>query len=276
MHLTRFLDFLNLHKSIIKPMSYKCLFIVLTLIINQNFSFANSQIKDTLNILFVGNSYTYFYNLPIVVNEMSKHSNSTYIKTTHSLVGGSTLENHVNQERNTKTVDYLKNNKYDFVILYHHSLATIDRGKFFETSKKIIELVKKYNSIPIFMITWAYKPSPIMQKQINKMFLDMSKKFNIKFIPSGPLFSESLKWRPDLPLADHGDIKHPSKYAVYLNGLLFYRYFTGEKTYKKIPKRITTTDKNGQKLYLLFLNEDDAKSLQQIVDNFKYPELLKL
>jgi uncharacterized protein YecE (DUF72 family) len=57
---------------------------------------------------------------------------------------------------------------------------------------------------------------------------------------------------------------------------LFYRYFTGEKTYKKIPKRITTTDKNGQKLYLLFLNEDDAKSLQQIVDNFKYPELLKL
>ena len=145
-----------------------------------------------------------------------------------------------------------------------------------KTSKKIIELVKKYNSIPIFMITWAYKPSPKMQKPINKMFLDMSKKFNTKFIPSGPLFSESLKWRPDLPLADHGDIKHPSKYAVYLNGLLFYRYFTGEKTYKKIPKRITTTDKNGQKLYLLFLNEDDAKSLQQIVDNFKYPELLKL
>ena len=126
-------------------MSYKCLFIALILIINQNFNFANSQIKDTLNILFVGNSYTYFYNLPIVVNEMSKHSNSTYIKTTHSLVGGSTLENHVNQERNTKTVDYLKNNKYDFVILNHHSLATIDRGKFFETSKKIIELVKKYN-----------------------------------------------------------------------------------------------------------------------------------
>ncbi len=156
-------------------MSYKCLFIALILIINQNFNFANSQIKDTLNILFVGNSYTYFYNLPIVVNEMSKHSNSTYIKTTHSLVGGSTLENHVNQERNTKTVDYLKNNKYDFVILNHHSLATIDRGKFFETSKKIIELVKKYNSIPIFMITWAYKPSPKMQKPINKMFLDMSK-----------------------------------------------------------------------------------------------------
>ena len=106
-------------------MSYKCLFIALILIINQNFNFANSQIKDTLNILFVGNSYTYFYNLPIVVNEMSKHSNSTYIKTTHSLVGGSTLENHVNQERNTKTVDYLKNNKYDFVILNHHSLSLI-------------------------------------------------------------------------------------------------------------------------------------------------------
>ena len=77
-------------------------------------------------------------------------------------------------------------------------------------------------------------------------------------------------------LAVQGVINDRCKYGVYLNGLLFYRYFTGEKTYKKIPKRITTTDKNGQKLYLLFLNEDDAKSLQQIVDNFKYPELLKL
>ena len=27
--------------------------------------------KDSINVLFVGNSFTYFYNLPLVLNEMS-------------------------------------------------------------------------------------------------------------------------------------------------------------------------------------------------------------
>lgn len=62
-------------------------------------SFGQNKKKDTLSILFVGNSFTYYYNLPQVVSAMSTYSDNYYLKTRHSLLGGSTLQEHLNQEK---------------------------------------------------------------------------------------------------------------------------------------------------------------------------------
>ena len=53
-----------------------------------------------------------------------------------------------------------------------------------------------------------------------------------------------------------------------------FKYFTNEKT-SKIPNRITTTDKNGQKLYLLLLSQENADFLQQLVDDYDFKTRLK-
>ena len=128
MHLTRFLDFLNQLKLTNKPMSSKCFFIALTLIINQNFSFANSQIKDTLNILFVGNSFTFYWNLPSLVNEMCNYSGNI-VDTYQSTAGGATLKQHWVGDKNLKTMDLLKKNKYSLIILQDHSQNPILKTK---------------------------------------------------------------------------------------------------------------------------------------------------
>jgi hypothetical protein len=101
-----------------KP-TYK--FCVLLFIISYT-SFA--QQKDTLNVLFVGNSYTYYSNLPKMVSDLSK-STSTFIKTQMSAIGGAKLKQHFNQERGLKTKDLIKNVNFDIVVLQEQSMGTL-------------------------------------------------------------------------------------------------------------------------------------------------------
>jgi hypothetical protein len=249
-------------------MKLRNILIVLFICINGQSSFAQVE-KDSLRVLFVGNSFTYFYNLPQVVNAMSSHSKKVHIETRTSLVGGSTISQHLNQEKGTQTMDILNNKTFDYVVINHHSLAPIDDvDSFFEDSKKMVELIRSKNAIPVFMMTWAYHSNPLMIKTIAAAYDDMGKRLGVDVVPCGNLFAEVRKWRPDLNMFDDDD-KHPSKHGTYLNGLAFFKYFTNEKT-TKIPERITSLDKNGQKFWLLFLSPENADFLQQLVDEYDF------
>jgi hypothetical protein len=131
----------------------------------------------------------------------------------------------------------------------------------------MVELVKSKNAIPVFMMTWAYRGNPLMIETISSAYNSMSEQLEADVVPCGLLFDKARKSRPDLNLFE--DNSHPSKNGTYLNGLAFYKYFTNEKT-SDISKRITTIDRNGEKLYLLFLSKENAKFLQNVVDNFDY------
>jgi hypothetical protein len=225
--------------------------------------------KDTLRVLFVGNSFSYFYNLPQVINAMSEYSKKVHIETRTSLVGGSNISQHLNQTKGTQTIEILNNQTFDYVVINHHSLATIeDPDGFFESSKQMVELVRNKNAIPVFMMTWAYHSNPLMIEMIATAYDDMGKKLGVDVVPCGNLFAETRKWRPDLNMFDDDD-KHPSKHGTYLNALAFFKYFTNEKT-TEIPKRITTVDKNGQELWLLFLSQENADFLQHLVDQYDF------
>jgi hypothetical protein len=230
--------------------------------------------KEVIKVLFVGNSFTFYYNLPQVLEAMSEFSESTQIEALHSLVSGSTLLDHLNQDKGTKTIEILNTHSFDYVVINHHSLAALDGADtFFQTSKKMVDLIRSKNASPIFMMTWGYKSNPLMIDSISKAYNAMGSQLDVDIVPCGLLFSEARKLRPDLTLFDDDD-KHPSKNATYLNGLAFYKYFTNEKTYN-IPKRLSTLDPNRQKLYLLFLSQKNSFFLQNLVENFNFKTRFK-
>jgi len=244
-----------------------------TLLVLYTLTINAQQKKDTLKVLFVGNSFTYYYNLPQVVSAMSKYSKNVYIDSRHSLVGGSNLSNHLNQKKGTKTVEILNTKDFDYVVLNHHSLAAIDEtGSFFETSRKMVDLIRSKNAEPVFMMTWGYMNDQKMLNTISKSYYDMGSRLGVDIVPCGLLFDRALRWRPDLNLYD--DYKHPSNRGTYLNGLAFFKYFTGENS-SGIPKRIKTADENGQNLYLLFLTQEDSDLLQNVVDSYDFNTRLK-
>lgn len=237
-----------------------------------NFPFEQDTLlieKDTLRVLFVGNSFSYFYNLPQVVNAMSSYSKKVHIETRTSLVGGSSISQHLNQTNGTQTIEILNNQTFDYVVINHHSLAPIENEEsFLEDSRKMVEFVRSKNAVPVFMMTWAYHSNPLMIDTLATAYINMGKNLGVDVVPCGNLFAEVRKWRPDLVMFDDDD-KHPSKHGTYLNGLAFFKYFTDEKT-TEIPKRITSVDKDGQKFWLLFLSQENADFLQHLVDQYDF------
>ena len=224
--------------------------------------------KDTLKVLFVGNSFTYYYNLPQVVKAMSNESEKVFIDSRHSLVGGSNLSHHLNQEKGSQTIEMLNTQAFDYVVLNHHSLAATDNvHSFFEVSEKIVDLIRSKGAKPLFMMTWSYRDTSQMIEPISRVYNDMAEQLNVDVVPCGLLFERALSSDPHLDLYD--DYKHPSNLGTYLNGLAFFKYFTGEKT-SDFNKRIKKQDENGQELYLLFLKQRDADLLQNVVDNYYF------
>lgn len=241
----------------------------LVLIFTQG-AFSQVEEKDTISVLFVGNSFTYFFNLPQVVAAMA-NTQGINIVTRQSTVGGSNLEQHWKAQKGTRTRKLLDSLTWDYVVLNNHSLSTINTPEdFTEYGTKFVELIRSKGATPIFMQTWGYQSNPLLINPITKGYREISQATNTDLVPCGELFAAARNWRPDLQLFQ--DDKHPSSNGTYLLGLAFFKYFTGLKT-SDIPTRLTTTDKDGEKLYLIFMSNEDADFLQMLVDDFPYKTL---
>ena len=224
-----------------------------------------SQENNSEKVLFVGNSFTYFWNMPQMVEAMAKDQ-GVDLKTSQSTVGGSNLSQHWNKEKDTKTREILEKENFDYVVLQDHSMSTIDAPeRFTEYASKLIELAKKKGAEPLLSMTWAYDSNPLMQETIASAYIELGQKTGAKVVPVGSIFMEAQQARPDLKM--YFDDKHPSSDGSYLIALIYYKYFTG-KSVMDIPNRLVTEDSEGEKLYLIFVLPETGAFLRQLVEDF--------
>jgi hypothetical protein len=78
---------------------------------NQSFAFEK---KDTVSVLFVGNSYVYYNNLAQMIGLITD-SMDTKIICKKSTVGAATLGQHWNSARGLRSKQIIANNKFDIV-----------------------------------------------------------------------------------------------------------------------------------------------------------------
>lgn len=102
---------------------------------------ATAQIKkDTLRVLFVGNSYTYFENLAQVVSAISD-STQTKLITKKSTIGGAHLCEHWHGKRGLKTKEIIKKGKFNIVLLQEYSLEAIEAP---DSASKYMKLFSQF------------------------------------------------------------------------------------------------------------------------------------
>jgi hypothetical protein len=232
-----------------------------------------SQEEQPLKVLFVGNSFTYFWNMPQLVKAMGE-SQGIALDIHQSTVGGTNLKQHWNEEKGTITRKLLNEQDWDYVILGDHSLSTINSlERFKEYGGKFSKLIRSKGAEPIFYITWAYKSNPLMQPAITKGYLELAHELNAKVIPVGPIWMKARNLRPDLNL--YFDDKHPSSDGSYLIALIAYKALTG-KSVSEISNRVTTMDKDGEKLYLSFVLQETSAFFKQLVEESKIESFNKI
>ncbi|AEM69588.1 hypothetical protein Murru_0537 [Allomuricauda ruestringensis DSM 13258] len=240
---------------------------VFVLVLNIPVQLDAQEKQGPINILFVGNSFTYFWNMPQLVEAMAE-TQGVDIAARQSTVGGSNLEQHWKSEKETITRQLLEEKKWDYVVFGDHSLSTIEAPeRFKEYGAKFAELVRSKGAEPIFYMTWAYKSNPLMQETITQGYMDLATELNAKVFPVGPVYMKARTFRPDLEL--YFDDKHPSSDGTYLIALTITKLLTGESI-TDVPDRLITVDKNDEKLYLSFVLPTTGNFLRQLVDEMNF------
>ena len=224
------------------------------------------QEPDTLKVLFVGNSYTYFGNLPQSVQLMAE-AKGIPLLTRQSTAGGASLEQHWNGEKELSTKEAISEGDWDIVVLQNHSLSTIENTEsFLDYGKLFGEFVTKHGAKPILYTTWAREFNPLMQAEITKTHMQLAAKLKCRTVDAGPLWMWVSQLRPGLRLYDQ-DNSHPSAVGTYLTACLFFKELTGQSPLG-LPSRLVTQDQYGEKLYVSIMSDNDAKFLQQAAAEF--------
>lgn len=225
---------------------------------------ASAQDDVPEKVLFVGNSYTYFWNLPQQVHVLSE-SQDTGIMTAQSTSGGTNWGQHWRGERDIQSRDLIANGDFDAVVLQNHSMRSFDApDSLMHYGKLFADLIKEQDAQVYVYMTWAREWNPLMQDTITEAYMNLAKEIDATVVPVGLAWQKARQLRPDLKLfAEDGS--HPSNLGTYLTACVFYKVFTGAHL-QGLPERLLTTDADGQKLYLNILSEENAIFLQQVAE----------
>ena len=194
--------------------------------------------QQTKEVLFVGNSYTFYNDLPNMVKQIALSFGDT-LNYDQNTPGGATLQMH---STNTQTLSKISQQQWDNVIIQCQSQEpsfspSQVSNDVFPYAQILIDSIESNNicTEPIFFMTWGRKYGdqqncqfypPIctyvgMQQRLRESYLDMTFNHNATCSPVGMSWKESIAQDSALNLYSSDD-SHPSIYGSYLAACTFY------------------------------------------------------
>ncbi len=233
-------------------------------------SLLRGQDASPTDVLFVGNSYTYFWNLAQSVEVLSK-ANDTQLECVHSTAGGTNLRQHWRGEKKLRSKQRIESGKFEVVILQDHSRRAIDApDSLLYFGKLLADLAEDQGAKVFLYMTWAREYDPYMQGPIAEQYIKLEKETGATIVPAGLAWQRARELRPGFPLYDE-DQSHPSPLGTYLTACVFYKVLTG-KSPLGLAHRIIGKDENGDALYLNIQSKENAlfcqKVAEEIVEKF--------
>jgi len=193
--------------------------------------------QDTLSVLFIGNSYTSYNNLPLLVKNLSTSAGKT-LNIDSNMPGGYLMSSHLND---ATTLSKISQGNWDYVILQEQSqIPTIDYYRYNDMYPAMTDLksvIEQYNPCAkiITYMTWGRRfggqqcdpsgtnCSPVftnfnhMQDSLTSAYLEISEQLNIQCAPVGVTWQYILN---DTTLVLHsGDNSHPNIDGSYVAAL---------------------------------------------------------
>ena len=221
------------------------------------------------SVLFIGNSYTFWCNLPALFQSAAE-SAGIQVDVDSVTHGGYSLMQFADE--NDTTVDdqgegngsvvaqKLRDNRYDIVFLQDYSTQTISSQRnFWAGVYRLNEKVKTNGAKSILYATWSRKEGSAdlgkytvegMTKTIAANYNAMGEVLNVPVSPVGVAFYKSMTKYPEIDLY-YKDLSHPSICGHYLAALCHFA-----AVYGRSPEAVTFRPAN--------IAEDTAAKLKEI------------
>lgn len=200
----------------------------------------NAAAQDTMSVLFLGNSYTSYNNLPELVQQLSTSAGKTLIIDSN-MPGGMTISGHLND---ATTYTKISQGTWDFVVIQEQSqIPTIDFFRYNDMYPALTDmkgLIEQFNSCTKVMtyMTWGRRyggqqcdPSNTycspeftdfnhMQDSLTSAYTQISEQLNIQCAPVGVTWQNILN---DTTLVLHSpDNSHPNSDGSYVAALTIF------------------------------------------------------
>jgi hypothetical protein len=213
-----------------------------------------------IEALMVGNSYTFFNEMPRILEQFSVEAKlKRPIKCTLATVGGATLEGHWNNEEFRKL---LISRKWDFVILQEQSLRPITEPELFHKYAGLwCKEIRTAGAQALFYMTWARKATPEKQSAYTDNYRKAAGENGAEVAPVGEAWRAVREARPDIELFSE-DGSHPSPAGSYLAACSLYVAVTGSSPLG-LPSKLEVKDGDGKPKTLVDMKPEVAKFLQQ-------------
>jgi len=209
------------------------LFICISILIAQNgFS------QETKNVLFIGNSQTFYNNLPKMTQNIA-NSVGDVLNYEQSTLPSYSFRQHIN---NSETRNKIRKGGWDYVILQESSSWPALWDSYVEANiypylQQLKDLIKETNPCAKIILyhTWGFKEGipgycatwpnvcnyTSMDNQLQIRFKEMASKFNMILSPVGPVWRTLRTSAPLIELFDP-DNSHPSLKGSFVGAMTFY------------------------------------------------------
>ena len=216
-------------------------------------------------ILFIGNSFTFYWNLPSQVEKMSIEKGLNW-DVKHVTVPSAKLRDHWN---NPDLKSLLENETFDHIVIQEHSTYPLtnsdDTKAYFDLLTSLIPSSTELH----FFSTWMY-PS-IEQFNTNNELFPIEESINeivegtsTKIIPIGRAFKLFNDKHPQFKLLMEDD-KHPNSNGSYLASCVIFSHISAQSSLN-LSKRYKGLDNKGVDIYYSIVEDEVLTFLQQVSD----------
>ena len=187
-------------------------------------------------VLFIGNSYTFYNDLPGLFVELAR-SGGHQVQVGMSAEGGATLSDHASS---MVTRRKLEGEQWDYVVLQEQSqipaILEPREGEMLPAAGILVDRITETGATPILFMTWGnrdglrragYPDYQSQQTGLEEGYLAVAEQLNLALAPVGIAWGVALEADPELDLWA-GDGAHPSLAGSYLVACVFYALLFNE------------------------------------------------
>ena len=188
-----------------------------------------------LAILFIGNSLTYYNDLPDILEDLLAEADvgDTFVEMIAEPNYG--LEDHWNR---LETVARITDHPWDVVVMQQGPSATEGRPSLLEFSKLFADKIREAGAVPALYMVWPDRSRLGDFRGVRESYRAAADSVDGYFFPSGAAWQEAWAINSDLDLYGP-DQFHPTAEGSYLAAVVMYEQLTGKRA-PDLNRRIGT------------------------------------
>ena len=188
-----------------------------------------------MKVLFIGNSHTYFNDMPHLFAKMCEALTSERTEVTMLAFSNRKLDWHCEEYFSVRFA--LLYGLYDYCVIqqFGHPVPPIEETEL--SVEKLVRLCERVGTKPVLYMTWAKRDEPEKAALISSIYRTLADRYHTLLAPIAEAFEALRTEHPEIDLYWF-DGSHASPYGDYLIAATFAALLTGQADLKALPDEI--------------------------------------